>query len=68
MNSTEKRGVEFYVMDILNPGMEISFRTIKASTPEEFYDQIQGCIEHLIEENLIAQVKKDRYVKVRQVH
>lgn len=61
----EQKAIDYYVLDILNPGLEISLRTIKASTPENLHPQINEYINRLINQGEIVEVKKEKYTKVR---
>lgn len=58
---TERKTVDFYVLDALAPGLEVTTRVIKQATPEAYRDHVEACLARLERDGSATQVKKDRW-------
>ena len=58
---TDRKTVDFYVLDALAPGLEVTTRVIKQATPEPYRDHVEACLGRLEGEGRVAQVKKDKW-------
>ena len=58
---TKQKTVDFYVLDTLAPGLEVTTRVIKQATPEKYRDDVEACLGWLEAEGRVAQVRKDKW-------
>lgn len=56
-----RKTVDFYVLDTLAPGLEVTTRVIKQSTPEQYRDSVESCLSRFEEAGKVTQVRKDRW-------
>lgn len=57
----QRKTVDFYVLDTLAPGLEVTTRVIKQSTPEQYRDSVETCLARFEEAGSVTQVRKDRW-------